>query len=689
MELRRYCEIVWRRKWILLQAVVVIPIFVFIFMQIISPIYQSKAKLWIKLNTLRQKFISNIPSEFGRLDFVEAKNAIVTIEEILKSDAVIGKVIDEIELKDKDGKLFRKNALINPGTAKLLVQKKGVRIKSISDSEAFDIIGYSSDPSEAKTITEKVIEHFLKVVSLMYREEVEEAVKVITERMLDVESRLMDAEKAVYNYKTKNRLYNIENQTTTLISAASTLESELNSTERTLRTAEKRLIAVKETLSGQPEYRKAQETIESNPLIEDYKKQLVSLELTLAKLRTELTVEHPDVKSQISQIEAVKAMIVKEIQKTFASQNIERNAYYDELASRYCDTKIDIITNTVTKKILVRQIAKKNTKLKILTMKERELNRLSKEMDNLRTTYTTFFTDLESAKSVLNIDITNAVIIQSPTLSANKKENLKFPPESKVKHMALSIIIGTLFGVFLVFFMEYTDDRIWKSGDIEKTLNYKVIHTIPKVKISDLNIERLESSLLTDSIYNLLSNMRLFKGDDLGKVISVVSPIRGEGKSILAAFLSGVLAQQGKKVILIDGNLRYPSLHNIFNLHQRTGLANHFLHDIKIQELRCTTSIANLTVITAGTVPLANPQKYLDSDKFSELIRSLTTSCDVILIDTPAHVSGSDALIVSQYAQDIVFIVEQGRTPLQKAKEFIAALESANIKINGIVLNRV
>ncbi|MBM2832948.1 MAG: Wzz protein [Candidatus Brocadiaceae bacterium] len=689
MELRRYWEIICRRKWTLIQAIVLIPLFAYIFMNVVSPIYQSKAKLWVKLNTIRQKFISNIPAEFGRLDFIETKNALVTIEEILKSDAVIGKAIDEMGLKDKDGKIIRKNAFTNPNIVKLITQKKGVQIKLISDSEAFNIIGYSNETSEAKAIAEKVIEQFLNAVSKMYREEVEKAIKIITERMIDVESRLMAAEQAVSDYKTKNRLYNVENQTTTLISVASTMESELNSTERTLKTAKERLVAVNETLGNQPEYRKSQKTIENNPLIEDYKKQLLGLELTLAKLRTELTTEHPDVKSQINQIEAVKSVIVKEIKRTFASQNIERNSYYDELISRYCDTKIDIITNTVTIKILARQLAKKNTKLKILTAKERELTRLSKEMDNLRTIYTTFFTNLESAKAVLNMDITNAVVIQPPTLFSNLKENLRFPPENKLRQTAAVTVIGALFGIFLVFFLEYIDDRIWNSQDVENALNYKIIHSVPKVKLSDLNIEKSETSLLTDNIYTLLANMKLFKGDGFGKVISVISTAKGEGKSTLAAFVSGVLAQQGKKVVLIDGNMRDPSLHYIFNLHHKAGLANYFLHDVKIQELRCLTSIANLNVITAGTVLISNPQKYLDSDKFSELVKFLMTDHDVILLDTPAHAFGSDALLISKYAQDILFVAEQGKTPIQKAKEFMVAIERANIRVTGAVLNKV
>jgi len=193
MELRRYWEIVCKRKWILIHTIILIPLFAYIFMKVVSPVYQSNAKIWIKSNTLQQQFLSNIPPEFGRLDFISPENAMATVEELLKSDAVAGKVITEMELVDKDGKPFRRKDFVNPSIQKIIIKKKGVKIRQASDSEAFDIIGYSCEPSEAKVIAEKVTGNFLNVISKMYKEDVEKAIKIITERMLDVESiRLQD-----------------------------------------------------------------------------------------------------------------------------------------------------------------------------------------------------------------------------------------------------------------------------------------------------------------------------------------------------------------------------------------------------------------------------------------------------------------------------------------------------------------
>jgi capsular exopolysaccharide synthesis family protein len=165
--------------------------------------------------------------------------------------------------------------------------------------------------------------------------------------------------------------------------------------------------------------------------------------------------------------------------------------------------------------------------------------------------------------------------------------------------------------------------------------------------------------------------------------------MRQEGKSILTAFSAMVLAQQDKKVVIIDANLRHPSINNFFNLPRKAGLYDYLSGDIKTKEIISSTSVNNLDVITSSSVHIANPQRYLDSDKFSELIKALTVNYDVILIDTPAFINGSDTLIISKLTDDVIFIVEQGKTPQRKAQKFMDALKTVKIKMPMVVLNKV
>lgn len=690
MELRRYWEIICRRKWILILAIIVIPLISYMLLEIISPIYQSKAKLWVKMNTLSPAFLKDIPNDVGVLSFIDKDNAMGTIEELLKSTFVIGRVIREMDLRDKNGDLFTEKDFTDPNIIKLIRKKKGVDIDYLTDSEVFEITGYSNKPSEAKEITERVIREFLGTFVKMYKDEIKTAKKVIKSQLLDVEKRLNDAEQAAEDYRNRNKVFNIPTQITTLITEISNLEAEADKTVRSLQESKTSIETIKKaSLSDQTGFKEAVATIEDNPVITTYKEQLLNLEINLAKLTTELTPEHPDVKIVKNQIDGIKSAIKNEISKSFASQVVGRSSFYDNLATKYSNTMIDIVMLTAREGILAKQIKEKQKRLDEIPEKERKFGELSRTIDNLKTVYNSLTLNLETAESAEKLDLSNAFIFQLPVLSENIKNNLYFPPDKKTFHLAVAIFAAIFFGIFLVFFLEYLDDSLWSPEEIEKNLSQQVIGVIQKVRKSEVTIGRLDRSPLSDSIYNLLANIKLLKCNELGKVISIVSTVRGEGKSVLAAFITIALTQQGKKVILVDGNLRYPFIHNIFNLSNTKGLSNYLFDDIKIQDTTSSTSISNLNVITSGSVSITDPQRYLESDKFSGLIQTLIKDYDIILVDTPAFANGTDALIISKHADDLLFVVGQGKTSEKKAKEFIAALDRAKIKVTGVVLNKV
>lgn len=691
MELRRYWEIIWRRRWILIQAVILIPLFAYILMKVIPPIYQSQAKLWIKINTLQQKFIKDIPADVGKFEFTDKDNVMHTIEELLESRTVVSQVIRGMDIRDKKGYFLKEEDFIDPKKISLILrQKKGVDIDQIGGSETFKVIGYSNNPSEAKEIAERVIRAFLGTFSKMYKEEAKKAKKVIESRLLDLKKRLREAEQAKEDYRTGNKLFNIDTQISTLIKEISELESTRNTALRSLQENKLSVETIKDASMGnQQEFKDVQITIEDNAVVENYKKQLLELETELAKLAVERTSEHPDVKVVENRIGVVKEAIKNEMSKSFASQVTGRTKFYDKLTEKYSDAVIEMVRLEARERILTEQIKERQKRLDEIPGKERKLIEISREVDDLKDAYNSLISNLETTKSAEEMDLSNVFVIQPPSLSENPNDNLYFPPRRKKVFLAVATLMGVLFGTFLVFLLEYLDDSIWSSQEIEKNLNQKVIAVIPKVRRKKLDIEKIENSSLLDSVYTLIVNIKLFKCGEFGRVISIVSPMRGEGKSVLAVFVAGILAHQDKKTLLIDGNLRHPVLCNTFDLSNEIGLGNYLSADIKIQEMISSTFINNLDVITSGSVTIANPQRYLDSDKFSGLIKTLMAKYDIILLDTPAFVDGSDALIISKHAEDVLFVVEQGKTPQKKVKNFIEAINMAKMKVLGVVLNKV
>lgn len=690
MELRKYWEIILRRKSILIQAMLIVPISAYIFVLILSPVYQSTAKLLIKVNSFQQQFIDNMPGLLGTLSFADPNSVMGSIEEIVESASVVRMVISEMELQDNNGKLFKEKDVIDPGRFKLILQKKGVGIELIPDSEVIKVTGYSDKLSEAQEIAEKTIMAFFAHFSDIYKKDIRNVIEVIKNRIQTVKIELTEAEDAVENFKKTHSLYESEIQIPNLLSKIAHLNEVLWETERVLYKNKNSLNPIKDALSKHPEYLEGKTTLEKNRLLENYKNKLMNLKMDLSKRSQELTPEHPEIKSILNQIEVIKSLIKEAVKKSLLYEETGRNEYYDSLISRYSNTEIEIANNYSAKKVLSRQIAQAEKKLEEFSEKEKELNRLLRKLDIVNKVYRSLSSSLETALSASKLELTNAVVVQLPSLSADATRNLYFPPENKMGLLAKTTLLAFFFGLFLIFFVEYLDGTIKNAHHFEAIMKQKVVGKISKAPKIEWNLAALEQfSLIADS-YDLLTNIKLFESGAFPKKISVMSHEKGNGKSTVASLLAIALAQQGHKTLIIEGNLRGPSFHKIFfNLPNTKGISDFLLGHAETQEIIADTSVNNLYVISAGSVSIAAPQKYFNSTRFFELVTSLSAAYDFVIVDTPAFVSGRDALLLSYFVKNTLLVVEQNRTSVEQAKEFIGAITNANIRPVGIVLNKV
>ncbi|WP_020618758.1 CpsD/CapB family tyrosine-protein kinase [Paenibacillus daejeonensis] len=173
------------------------------------------------------------------------------------------------------------------------------------------------------------------------------------------------------------------------------------------------------------------------------------------------------------------------------------------------------------------------------------------------------------------------------------------------------------------------------------------------------------------------------------KVIMITSTKKGEGKSSTAANIAISIAQTGKKVVLIDADMRRPALHQMFGAINHTGLAN-FLANLSVEpgEIVRSMHIENLYFVPSGLTP-SNPAELLTMTRMDELLHYLKDVYDVIIIDTPPALSVSDAQIVAAKSDGVVVVVEYGKVNRSNAKKVSFYLNQVNAKLLGVVLNKV
>jgi capsular exopolysaccharide synthesis family protein len=186
----------------------------------------------------------------------------------------------------------------------------------------------------------------------------------------------------------------------------------------------------------------------------------------------------------------------------------------------------------------------------------------------------------------------------------------------------------------------------------------------------------------------LRTNIDFSAFDRTVKAITITSANRGEGKTSTALNLAVAYAQAGKKVMLVDADLRKPALHLAFNWENSRGLTNYLANQIAIHEIIRETPIENLSLIVSGHIP-PNPSELLASPRMSVLLTELKDKYDIILFDTSPALTLTDAKIMAAASDGVLLVVEYGKVKRDVAKKMKDDLSLVKANLLGIVLNKL
>lgn len=212
-----------------------------------------------------------------------------------------------------------------------------------------------------------------------------------------------------------------------------------------------------------------------------------------------------------------------------------------------------------------------------------------------------------------------------------------------------------------------------------------------KRKILELQDERLISlanpkSPIAEQFRTVRTNIEFSSPDADLRTIVVTSPNQAEGKSTITANIAVVFAQQGKRVLVIDSDLRKPTVHCIFHMENHIGLSNILTRQAIFEKTVKITKQENLWVLTSGPIP-PNPLELLSSRGMSALLEKAKNEYDIIILDSPSVLAVTDAQVLSSLTDGVVLVVSNGKTKIDSAKKTKELLESVKAKILGVVLN--
>jgi len=277
-----------------------------------------------------------------------------------------------------------------------------------------------------------------------------------------------------------------------------------------------------------------------------------------------------------------------------------------------------------------------------------------------------------------------------PRVAVSIKEPAEAPLFPARPRVALNLILGSLVGLMvglgLAFFIEYLDTSVKTMDDVEKMLGVPVLAIIPK----NIRLLHKEPGDTPDAeAYRILrTNLEFNRKNSAANCIAMVSGGRGEGKSTTLANLAFISAQGGYSTLIIDGDLRRPVQHELFDVKNESGLTNYLTTEMSIEDVIVPTEIENLSLIPSGTLP-ADPVAILNSQRMSDLIAELKLRYDLLLIDSPPVLGVSDASVIASEADYTIIVVQHRRFPCGMLLRLKQAVLGVGGKVLGVVLNNV
>lgn len=193
-------------------------------------------------------------------------------------------------------------------------------------------------------------------------------------------------------------------------------------------------------------------------------------------------------------------------------------------------------------------------------------------------------------------------------------------------------------------------------------------------------------SPISEQFRTIRTNINFSSVDKEMRLLMVTSSSPGEGKSTVTANLAVTFAQQGKKVLLVDADLRKPTVHYTFNMTNTFGLTTILTRQGSFQESISSTDVQHLYVLPSGPIP-PNPAELLGSRGMKELLREATAQYDIVLLDTPPVLAVTDAQILANECDGTVLVVSSGQTEIEAAKKAKEMLTSSTTPLLGVVLN--
>lgn len=519
------------------------------------------------------------------------------------------------------------------------------------------------------------------------REDTRKYARFLESSLHSAQTKLHDLQQQIASYKAQHRVLQVDSETTSAIQSIATLEAQQSVAQAEANEAAAAVADVNVQLAREPVVVQESLPSEMNPEVQKLKTDLSQAETDLADLSLRYLPAHAKYKAAAARVSMLKqklsAMGVKYAPPKY-------NEVRQDLIKRRSDAEYRLATARAKLASVNASLARAQSKASGLAHAEPGLAEMMREYTHQENSYKMLAEKLAQAQvAEEEFTKTGSILMYDPAQSAGEPIVLGPTRKSLLLYgLFLSIVVGIAASVWF----DSIDNKMRNAADVEKLMELPVIGLTPQLTGKDGNLPKLTHiyplSAVAESYRILRTNILFALRDTPFKTLMVATGRPGQGATTTICNLAIALAQAGKRIILIDADMRRPSLHKFFGFSNEIGLSTLLENKCAVTDAFRKTDVENLIVIPGGPQPL-NPSELLGSERMRELVDKLEEHCDLVLFDSPSTIVFSDGPMLASWVDAVIMVVSANQAPRGTEVQTRDLLRRAKANIIGVVVNRM
>ena len=706
--MRDYWQVLRKHKWRIAGCLLVAVGIATVLVLATTPIYTAKAKVLIERKGPQVVNIQQVLSESIESD---EHNYYQTQYEMLRSRSLAAEVIRALGLEKNPVFASASTGFVQQlwtdlrfpwnrsgaqtgatpgdllGVDSRVIDSYGqmLEIEPVKRSRLVNIAVSTQDPALSAAIANAHVSAYIHQGMKLRSRANEEAQKFLESKLAELKQRVQSSEEALNRFRRGKGIISLVDKENIVVDRLADLNKRLTEAE-----ADRIGLEAHARLIKQREYDSLPAVI-NNPLIQNLKSQVITLEGQQANLAAQFRPGYPRLAQVQAQLEEAKHRLSQQIKNVVEGIN---SAYYASAAKE---------------NELRRQMDKQKSDALALKDASVEYAILSREANTNTQLYDSVLDRMKEIGVAAEIPASNISI-----LDAAEIPRLASQPQKRLTLM-IAAMIGLMGGLAWAFLKEFLDTTLHTPEDIERHLHLANLVVVPDFFSLPKNAARwklpfsgrapaldsricvpskspitadIRFTVITEAYRKLRTSILYARPGQPPKTILFTSSTAGEGKTISVTNTAIMFAHLGYRCLVIDADLRRPFCHRVLRVENERGLADLLVGQENFEGTIQLTSIANLSVLSCGSV-LPNPAELVGSQKMRQTLAELRDLYDFILIDSPPVMPVSDAIVLSTMVDGVVYVVRAQETPHYVVKTALAQLRTEGTKILGVLLNRV